>query len=270
MEGTAKDTKDTKGKKGKKDRLIAYRRAGNESATRLFFLPYAGKGASGYREIADSFGPEVEPVLLQTPGRENRLAEPAVDDIDALVTQLATALRGHLDAPFALFGHSMGSLVAFELAAHLERTEPGLPGPVALFVSAESAPHLLVPPEVTDEQLTDEQFLADPTRVRENSPLRTDPLFLELMLPSYRADCRLVERYAARESHPSVSCPISAFTGEYDEVVPPESVAGWKRHTTDRFRLRMLPSGEEAFFEPESFPLITAGVESDLRAARQS
>nr|CBL93724.1 GetN [Streptomyces sp. L-49973] len=180
MEGTAKDTKDTKDtkdKKGKKDRLIAYRRAGNESATRLFFLPYAGKGASGYREIADSFGPEVEPVLLQTPGRENRLAEPAVDDIDALVTQLATALRGHLDAPFALFGHSMGSLVAFELAAHLERTEPGLPGPVALFVSAESAPHLLVPPEVTDEQLTDEQFLADRTGLEaaRRRPRRAQP-----------------------------------------------------------------------------------------------
>ncbi|WPO76484.1 MULTISPECIES: alpha/beta fold hydrolase [unclassified Streptomyces] len=264
MTGTAKDRKD------KKDKWLAYRRPGDETATRLFFLPYAGKGASGYRELADSFGPEVEPVLVQTPGREGRLAEPAVPDIDELVGQLATALRDHLDVPFAFFGHSMGSLIAFELAARLERTEPELPGPVGLFVSAESAPHLLVPPEVTDEQLTDEQFLADPTRVRDNSPLKSDPLFLELMLPSYRADCRLVERYAARDTYSSVRCPISAFTGEYDEVVPPESVAAWKQHTEDRFRLRMLPSGEEAFFEPESFPLITAAVESDLRAARQS
>lgn len=256
--------------KAAKDKWIAYRRPGEEGATRLFFFPYAGKGASGYRELADGFGPEVEPVLVQTPGREGRLAEPAVSDIDELVDRLAEALRDHLDAPFAFFAHSMGSLIAFELAARLERTEPGLPGPVALFVSAENAPHLLVPPEVPDEQLTDEQFLADPTRVRENSPLTSDPLFTELMLPTYRADCRLVERYAGRGGDTVVRCPISAFTGEYDEVVPPESVAAWKRHTSGRFRLRLLPSGENAFFEPESLSLITAAVEGDLRAVRRS
>ncbi|MEU2153841.1 alpha/beta fold hydrolase [Streptomyces sp. NPDC019396] len=256
--------------KAAKDKWIYYQRPGNESATRLFFFPYAGKGASGYRELADSFGPGVEPVLVQTPGREGRLAEPAVADLGDLVVQLADALRGRMDVPFAFFGHSMGSLIALELAAHLERTEPGLPGPVGLFVSAETAPHLLLPPQVPDDRLSDAEFLADRTRVREDSPLLSDPLFTELMLPSYRADCVLVERYTATARDTVLRCPVSAFTGEYDEIVPPESVAGWKQHTAGRFRLRLLPSGEHAFFEAESLPLITAAVEGDLRAARQS
>lgn len=251
-----------------KDKWISYRRpAGSTPATRLFFFPYAGKGASGYREIADRFGPEVEPVLVQTPGREGRLAEAAVPDIDDLVSQLTDALRGYLDVPFAFFGHSMGSLIAFELAARLERVGPG---PTALFVSAETAPQLLTPPEVPDEELTDAQFLADPTRVRENSPLTSDPLFTELMLPTYRADCRLVERYAHRTEHSVLRCPISAFSGEHDDIVPQDTVAAWKERTSSRFRLRLLPGGEEAFFEPSSLALIVAAVEGDLRAARQT
>ncbi|MFF7992046.1 thioesterase II family protein [Kitasatospora xanthocidica] len=250
-----------------KDKWIAYRRPGGSEATRLFFLPYAGKGASGYRQLADALGPDIEPVLVQTPGRESRLAEPAVSDLDELVEQLADALRGYLDVPFAFFGHSMGSLIAYELAARLERTDPELPGPVALFVSAETAPQLLERPEVTNDELSDAEFLADPVRVREGSPLTSDPLFAELMLPTYRADSLLVERYEHRDGQ-TVRCPISAFVGEFDEIVPPDTVAAWKQRTSGRFRLRLLPSDDNAFFEAESVPLITAALEGDLRAAR--
>jgi surfactin synthase thioesterase subunit len=249
-----------------RDNWIAYRRpADGDPAVRLFFFPYAGKGASGYRPFADALGPGVEPVLVQTPGREARLAEPAVSVMADLVAALVAALRPHLDGPFAFFGHSMGALVAFELARALQ-DDPRLPAPARLFVSAETAPHLIEPPEVTNDRLTDEQFLADPVRVRDDSPLRTDPLFAELMLPTYRADSLLVERYRCGQDR-TVACPISAFVGEYDDIVPPDSVAGWKRHTTGAFRLRLLPGDQETFFRPESVPMITSAIENDLDTA---
>jgi medium-chain acyl-[acyl-carrier-protein] hydrolase len=249
-----------------KNKWIAYRREGiGDRVVRLVFFPYAGKGATGYRELADQFAEDIEPVLVQTPGREARLAEPAVSVMDDLVAALAAELRSLLTEPFAFFGHSMGSLVAFELARKLRTDAADLPGPVHLFVSAERAPHLIEPPAVTNDRLTDAEFLADPMRVRPDSPLRTDPMFAELMLPTYRADSLLVERYRCG-TDATVDCPISAFVGEYDEIVPPDSVAEWKWHTTAAFRLRLLPGGDDAFFRPEAAAMITDAVQSDLAA----
>jgi medium-chain acyl-[acyl-carrier-protein] hydrolase len=247
-----------------RNRWIAHRREGTgERVVRLFFFPYAGKGASGYRELADLLAEDIEPVLVQTPGREARLAEPAIPDMTDLVAALAAGLGPLLGEPFAFFGHSMGSLVAFELARKLRSEE--LPGPVHLFISAEMAPHLIRQPAVTNDRLTDEEFLADPIRVRPDSPLRTDPIFAELMLPTYRADSLLVERYS-RDSDAVVECPISAFVGEYDEIVSPDSVAEWKHSTTAAFRLRLLPGGEDAFFRPDAAAMIADAVHSDLAA----
>src|SRR4051812_10111563 len=73
-----------------KNDWIAYRRPVESGRpVRLFFFPYAGKGASGYRELADRLGEDIEPVLVQTPGREARLREPAVADMAELVERLA-------------------------------------------------------------------------------------------------------------------------------------------------------------------------------------
>ena len=168
-----------------RNKWIAYRRESTgDRAIRLFFFPYAGKGASGYRELADRLADDLEPVLVQTPGREARLAEPAAAVMDDLVAALAVELGPLLTEPFAFFGHSMGSLVAFELARKLSTEAPGRPGPVHLFVSAELAPHLIRPPVVTNDSMTDAEFLADPARVRPGNPLLTDPMFAELMLRS--------------------------------------------------------------------------------------
>jgi surfactin synthase thioesterase subunit len=245
-----------------KNKWIAYQRppAGDRAVT-LFFFPYAGKGASGYRELADALDEQVGPVLVQTPGREARLAEPAISAMSELVAALADGLRPSMTSPFAFFGHSMGALVAFELARKLQETELG--APVHLFVSAETAPHLIRPPAVTNDRLSDAEFLADPVRVRPDSPLLSDPMFAELMLPTYRADSLLVENYSCRPDS-ALECPISAFVGEYDEVVPPDAVAEWRRHTASQFRLRLLPGADDAFFRADAVPMITDAVASDL------
>ncbi|MGA8518751.1 MAG: alpha/beta fold hydrolase, partial [Pseudonocardiaceae bacterium] len=86
---------------------------------RLICLPAAGGGASRYRDWPAHLPDGVEVVSVQLPGRENRFDEQPIDSMDQLVGSLLDGLAGNLIAPFALFGHSMGALIAFELARRL-------------------------------------------------------------------------------------------------------------------------------------------------------
>lgn len=125
---------------------------------RLFCIAHAGGGASAFRGWADALPPEVEVCLVQLPGRENRLMEKPFDRLDPLVAALTDAVRPWLDLPWALFGHSNGALIGFELARLLR--ERGLPGPRHLFASGRRAPD--VPPQSRlTGHLPDDEFLAD-------------------------------------------------------------------------------------------------------------
>ena len=91
-----------------------------EAALRLFCFPFAGGGASIYRAWGKLFGAAVEVCPIQLPGRENRFSEPAFKDAQALAQALASQLQLYSDKPFVMYGHSMGALVAFELARVLQ------------------------------------------------------------------------------------------------------------------------------------------------------
>src|SRR5262245_53203055 len=107
---------------------------------RLFCFPYAGAGAAVFRDWPRWFPPEIEicPVALR--GRDSRWQEPPIDRMAVLVERLATELLPFLDMPYALVGHSMGGIVAFELARHLQWNRGQ--GPVHLIVSAARAPQI--------------------------------------------------------------------------------------------------------------------------------
>ncbi|MFC5946639.1 thioesterase II family protein, partial [Micromonospora harpali] len=109
-------------------------------ALRLFCLPYAGGNASAYTQWPDAFPDDVEVCAVELPGRQTRWRDDAFTRVEPLVEALASALAGELGVPYALFGHSMGSLVAFELARELRRR--GLGEPRVLFVSGGPAPQL--------------------------------------------------------------------------------------------------------------------------------
>ena len=112
----------------------------NSGNCRLFCFPYAGAGASVYRNWQQELPSTIEVVPIQLPGRESRWSDQAIPDLSLLATTLATALHPLLSEPYALFGHSMGALIAFELARVLRRRK--LPPPMHLFISAARAPHI--------------------------------------------------------------------------------------------------------------------------------
>jgi medium-chain acyl-[acyl-carrier-protein] hydrolase len=201
----------------------------------------------------------VEVVPIQLPGRENRFDEPAIDSVDLLVGRLLDGLLSYLDRPFALFGHSMGALIAFELARHL-RTK-GL-APVHLFASGCKAPHLPRDRSTHRHHLPDREFIAAvgdmngvPREVLENTDL------MELILPALRSDFTLVETYKYRVQ-PPLRCPISTFGGLRDSEVTQGEIEAWSRHTVGPFRVHMLPG--DHFFVNTSRPSLLRLVAEEL------
>ena len=176
---------------------------------------------------------------MRLPGREARLAEPPFTRADDLVPAVAEALEPLLDLPYALFGHSMGALAAFELARELRRRGRALP--VRLLLSGARAPER-PNPDPPLGHLSDEDFLAEVRGRYDGIPgaVLENPELVQLLLPCLRADFAVFETYSYREE-PSLDCPISAYGGLDDPRVSEDDLRAWSRQTTRPLTPRMFP-----------------------------
>jgi medium-chain acyl-[acyl-carrier-protein] hydrolase len=236
---------------------------------RLFCIPHAGAGASVFRGWGDALPAEVEVCPVQLPGREQRMGEPAIGRMEPLVGELAREVAAAGDLPFAVFGHSNGALIGFELARLLRRQ--GLHGPLHLFASGRRAPDLPNPlADLTD--LPDDEFLeglvslgGTPREVAEH------PELLRVLLPLLRADVALNETYRFAEEAP-LECGITVYGGVRDPKASRADVEAWRRHTAGPFTLRFFP-GDHFFVFGGSRELVLRTLSADLhdllsRAAR--
>lgn len=228
-----------------------------DARLRLFCLPYAGGGSVEFHGWRRQMPPNIDicPVLL--PGRERRIREPAVAHMQPLVEALAEALEPAMQqGPFALFGHSMGAWIAFELARQLRRN--GQRMPVQLFASARRAPHLPGQGQAWSK-LPDAEFLrAIQDRYRSiPQPLFDDPKLLALFLPALRADFTLVDDYQHREEAP-LDVPIDAYRGDGDDFVSPQECLAWQQHSSGAFALETFPG--DHFFLRDSRELLVAAI----------
>jgi len=226
---------------------------------RMFCFHHAGGGASTYRGWGSSLLSDVEVCPVQTPGRENRLREPPYLNLKPLIPVLADALKPYMDLPFVFFGHSLGSLAAFELARELRRR--GWAQPLHVFVSGRCSPEL-APREEVIHNLPDAEFLE---KIREMNGTPEEVLqheeLMKLLLPILRADFTVHETYEYTEEEP-FDAGISAFGGLGDVDIHREDLEGWKKQTRGRFRLRMLPG--DHFFINGSRDLVLESVARDL------
>ncbi|PDP88530.1 thioesterase [Glycomyces fuscus] len=214
--------------------------------TRLVCLPHAGGGANAYRSWAALLPPGVDLVCVQYPGREDRLGEPLVDDMATVVGAVAEELAPLLDRPYALFGHSMGSAVAYELARTLRAA--GLSEPDRLFASGRRAPADAPPGRVhlaDDDAIASELVRLGGTR-RE---VLDEPGLREAVLGYVRNDYRLVERYTPFPG-PPLSCPVSVFLGDADPEVDADLARRWSATTSGRVDVRVF-AGDHFYLGPE-------------------
>jgi medium-chain acyl-[acyl-carrier-protein] hydrolase len=199
---------------------------------KLYCIPYAGSSARVYAGWQQRVTGPVEVVPLELPGRGTLCTRPPLDTLEALTGHLADAVEAGGTDAYAIFGHSFGAVIGFELARTLEarRAAP----PAAVIVSACPPPHRfpLGPPVHT---LSDEELKQHLGKLRGTPPelLENDEL-LALYLPSLRADYRILDTYRAAQDA-SVAAPVLALTGTYDEV-DDAAVAAWAGCTTGEFR----------------------------------
>lgn len=245
------------------DRWITRPRPAPRARLRLFCLAHAGGGASAFRGWADVLPAEVEVCPVQLPGRENRIAEPAFDRVEPLVAALADAVEPYLDLPFALFGHSNGALIGFELSRLLRQRGKALPA--HMFASGRRAPDLpaQTPPIHTHPEA---DFLAELGQLGGLPPaLLEHRELLALLVPTLRADVAIHETYTFSEQ-PPLPFPITAYGGVADVKVSRANLQAWERHTEGPFVLRMFPGGH--FYLQDERDTLLRTLAGDLHAVR--
>jgi medium-chain acyl-[acyl-carrier-protein] hydrolase len=223
-----------------KSQWLPARRTNLNASVRLFCFPYAGGNESAYRHWQQKLPESIEVLPVQLPGRGSRIKEPPYLELRPLIRAASEALAPEMEKPFALFGHSMGALIAFELAREL-RKQHGIQ-PVHLFISAKCSPRQR-PEDPAVGQLSD-AALIDVLERYEGTPqdLLNDAELMRLMLPVIRADMAVCDSYVY-EPGPPFECPITVFGGLEDRLRSRACLESWQEYTKGPFMLRMLPGG---------------------------
>lgn len=227
---------------------------------KVFCFPYAGGSAFVFKKWADHLPSTVQLIPVELPGRGARLKEPPYVSLPSLIGDLEGLIWSLLDKPFVLFGHSMGAIIAFELARYLRRKYDC--EPQALFISGRRAPQIPNSDPI-NYNLPKDEFIKElieldgtPKEVIEHEEL------MDMMIPLLRADFQLTQTYEYTADIP-LQCPIAVYGGLEDHHVPREVLLPWKEMTSSNFSLHMLPG--DHFFLRSSQTQLLALLARELR-----
>ncbi|NGO72894.1 thioesterase II family protein [Streptomyces boncukensis] len=228
-----------------------------DAPIRLVCLPHAGGSASFWRPVATALSPKVDVVAVQYPGRQDRRHEPFVDDLHELARRVHDVLAALEDRPTALFGHSMGATLAFEVAQLMEPHRPA----VHLFVSGRRAPSVQRDESMhlrDDDALLAEMRAMDGT----DSALLQDEEIMRMALPVVRNDYRAAETYTWTPGEP-LSCPVTALVGDDDPKAAVPEVEAWARHSSGPFAMEVVSGGHFALVDHSDrvLELVTGALE---------
>lgn len=202
---------------------------------RLFCFCYAGGNANIFLDWQSQLNPAIEVCAIQLPGRGHRFGEKARTDLAGLVADIAKVIQKESDLPFAFFGHSLGGLIAFELARYLNDFQMKMP--VHLLVSGCDAPQYRQPS--TQMHLLSDSALIEKLRQYNGTPedIFNNPDIMQLMLPTIRADFQLAENFVYIQKR-LLKIPISVLAGSGDDHILLDQVASWNKETVGKFDLK--------------------------------
>ncbi|MGA4879539.1 thioesterase II family protein [Streptomyces lydicamycinicus] len=223
-------------------------------APHVVCFPHSGGAASVYRPLGVELAGDVQAVGVQYPGRQDRHDEPVVTDLHELADNIAEAFRQTAaGVPGVFFGHSMGAILAYEVAQRL-----GAEGPFALIASGRPAPSRV---RLTTSYLLDDAALAEQVAWLGGTAtaLLDHPEMRSLLLPLIRGDYQASETYRPRGDGP-LTCPLLALGGDADPVASLEDIQAWSDHTTGPFRLETLSGGH--FYLQDHWPAVADLIRS--------
>lgn len=233
------------------------------SKVRLFCFPFAGGGASAYRNWLRESSHDLEIIAMQLPGRENRMGEAPLKSMDRIVAGAVQDIIKLADRPFSFFGHSLGARVAFECTRRLRELNHPLPD--HLFVSGSRSPEIPEPNplhHLDDSSFVEElkRFSGTPQVIIENREL------MDLFLPILRADFTVDETYRYVDA-PPLTVPVTAFCGTDDDEATILEMEGWGRHTSGPFKVRVVAGGH--FFVLEAWEEVLSDIHMALLSDKQ-
>jgi len=232
----------------------------SDTLVRLFCLPYAGGNGAVFRGWQSKSPAWLQICPIELPGRGWRFADVMPRSIPELAHDIACSLRAHSDIPFALFGHSMGASIAYEVVRSLEGSRNR--ALCRLIVSAARAP-FLDRLTLRTSDLSDGDFLEHVRNLGATpSEVLANPELMAVLLPMLRVDFAICERYSPSGLY-AIKTPITAFAGTEDPDISVSDVEAWGRISTTNFEIRRFPGGH--FFIKSNEAAVVAAVVNELR-----
>ena len=234
----------------------------DDGAVRLLCFPVAGAAGSVFAPWQESLPPEIEVCAIEMPMGE-LVRQPLDMDLTRFFDEIIAALRPNLDKPLVLFGHSMGALVAFEIACRL-RSELSAE-PLRVFAAACRSPSLM--PSGKRQHLLSDEGLERALLEMGGTPqsILEDEEYRGPILEIVRSDFAMLETYRyARQ--PPLSCPISILGGLQDDETDDALIAGWREETTGPVVTHRFPGGH--FFYNDSREAVLETLARETLAAQ--
>ncbi|QKG84603.1 thioesterase [Kroppenstedtia pulmonis] len=232
---------------------------------KLFCVPYAGGSAWAFTKWKTKLHPSIQLVPLELSGRGRRITEPLYEDMESIVDDIYPVIQQEIKSggPFAIFGHSLGGLVVYELCHRMMET--GDPMPVHVFVSGKGAPHRKKEREGLLHLLDDEPFMEEifklggtPREVMENKEL------FQLVVPVLKSDYRIAEMYVHDSNKKDLPCDLSILYGTEDDI-PEEHMSAWRELISGTGTLYPFPGDHFFIHDPETMEEVIDVINSTLK-----
>jgi medium-chain acyl-[acyl-carrier-protein] hydrolase len=228
---------------------------------RLFCFSYAGGSASTFRGWPTGFPADIQVCPIELPGRGTRFKEPPSQQLVPLARAVGEGILPYLDRPFAIFGHSMGGRLGFEVCRDLE-ARFGIQ-PLVFFASGTTSPEISEPNPA--HNLPDDLLIARLRELNQSRPGTFDyPELLQLMIPVLRADLSVSETYVYKAG-PRLLCPMVVLGGISDLETTQEGLQGWKQYAIS-FKMKMFPG--DHFFINTAKTLVLKTILDEIRTAQ--
>ncbi|MFP1629855.1 thioesterase domain-containing protein [Streptomyces sp. 5K101] len=236
----------------------------SDPAVRMFLFHHAGGSHLLYRGWSEYFPEDWELCLLEAPGRGQLQTLPLIDDCDRLVDYFHAAIAPLLDRPFGFFGHSMGSLIAYQLTRRLHHE--GDPLPDWLGVSAYGAPRGEAGADGRAHLMSDDELRGWLRKVGGSQPqLLDDDAVWRKFAPVFRNDFQLLDTWAPPRDPEPLPVPLSVFGGRRDRLIGEDRLLSWQAFTT-HFRGLERYEGDHFYVMNHRRPL-AAAITAAMRSA---